>query len=70
MSRRLIRVNDLELAPPGALLLCPTCGAENSATRDDYFLASPMTVFRCCGHAMRLVTKRTCYRDVVIGGAR
>jgi hypothetical protein len=69
MSRRLIRVEDLAGAPPGAFLFCPECRSEVSAAAGDYFMAAPVTVFRCCGRPMRLVTKRTLYRDVEIGGA-
>ena len=39
-------------------LQCRICGGEFSATRGDYFMASPDQVMTHCGRPMRLVTER------------
>ena len=49
---------------PRELLYCPQCGAEYSACKGDYFMASPEHVFRCCRRNMLLVTKREVYSEV------
>lgn len=61
MKNKAVRVSDLKDAYPGArpFLWCPNCGEANSATRGDYFMASPDHVFKHCGRNMKLVTERT-----------
>lgn len=48
---------------PRPLLYCPICGGEYSANAGDYFMAPKTHVFRCCGEPMRLITKRTVYKE-------
>lgn len=47
----------------GALLHCPNCDAEYSATKGDYFWADPNEEIMCsdCGEPMELVTKSNSY---------
>lgn len=57
-----IIVQDLPQHPaPGVHLHCWECHAEYSAQRDDYFMADPKTVMRCCGQPLELLRQRTVY---------
>jgi hypothetical protein len=49
---------------PRPLLYCEVCGAENSASKGDYWNCRPDYVFTCCGEPMTLVVKRTVYQEV------
>jgi hypothetical protein len=55
-TTKLVRVRNLPDRPaPGVKLYCPHCAGEYSATRGDYFMASPDTVMSCCEAPMLLV---------------
>ena len=61
----MVRVRDLidqtGMVGPRPFLYCARCGAEYSANKGDYFLASPEYIFRCC-EDMQLVTKVVEYK--------
>ena len=46
------------------ILVCPICGVENSADKDDYFWADNDFKLICCGVTMDVVVKKTRYVEV------
>jgi len=70
--RRHVTIADLPEQPDhGVILKCPspTCGLEFSATRGDYFIASPLTTMRCGCQGrpfLQLVKKTISYEYVPI----
>ncbi len=58
-TTKLVRVRNLPERPAyGVKLYCPHCQGEYSATRGDYFMASPDMVMECCEAPMLLVRER------------
>ena len=58
-----IKKSDLKRAPKGAMLRCPVCRENYSASYGDYFALSEDDVLLCeCELGLDLVTKHVSYR--------
>ena len=59
-------VADLKTVPTGTIQYCTRCHNEYSAAPGDYFMLPSNTPLRCCGKAVKLVTRATVYTEVKI----
>ena len=59
----MVQVKDLpdlmDKSRASEFLYCTVCGAENSASKGDYFMLPENHVFKCCNEPMILAVKHT-----------
>ena len=62
----LAKVGNLADNAHGRIVFCPICGAEYSATKEDYFMLPDGHILSCPEHGpMVIVTKRIVYEEIV-----